>query len=251
MPSTGTPISSSSVRSSGAPGSYTEAGPPERTSAFGLRRRTRSRSTSWGSSSAKTPHSRRRRAISCEYWPPKSSTRTSSRATSTLPASAPPSSTRGASMTSPVRAGGAASAMPLVRDRGAVGHGGLAVRSHADRLAALQVLALRLERRRHHDLRPVERGDVLVSAGGHRGAERAHQVERAVVLVRRAEQDLLERAVLDGGDAGAARQRGMERRHPPVVAATRGLLAASERRADHHGVGATGDGLGDVSPGPH
>ena len=33
---------------------------------------------SWGSSSLKTPHSRMRRAISCEYWPPKSRTRTSS-----------------------------------------------------------------------------------------------------------------------------------------------------------------------------
>ena len=33
-----------------------------------------------GSSSAKTPHSRIRRAISCEYWPPKSRTRTSSTA---------------------------------------------------------------------------------------------------------------------------------------------------------------------------
>ena len=35
---------------------------------------------SLGSSSAKTPHSRIRRAISCEYWPPKSRTSTSSRA---------------------------------------------------------------------------------------------------------------------------------------------------------------------------
>ena len=31
-----------------------------------------------GSSSAKTPHSRMRRAINCEYWPPKSRTSTSS-----------------------------------------------------------------------------------------------------------------------------------------------------------------------------
>ena len=43
--------------------------------------------TSCGSSSEKTPHSRIRRAISCEYWPPKSSTRTSSRG---RPAARPP-----------------------------------------------------------------------------------------------------------------------------------------------------------------
>ena len=39
------------------------------------------RGVSCGSSSAKTPHSRIRRAISCEYCPPKSRTSTSSRAT--------------------------------------------------------------------------------------------------------------------------------------------------------------------------
>ena len=53
------------------------------------------------------------------------------------------------------------------------------------------------------------------------------------------------------GDAGAARQRGVERRHAPVVAAPGSLLAAGERRADHHGVGAAGDRLRDVAAGPH
>ena len=57
-------------------------GPPESTSAAGAARGSRSRSVSCGSSSEKTPHSRIRRAISCEYWPPKSSTRTSSCAVS-------------------------------------------------------------------------------------------------------------------------------------------------------------------------
>ena len=48
----------------------TDAGPPERISPLGLRRATSSAPTWWGSSSEKTPHSRTRRAISCEYWPP-------------------------------------------------------------------------------------------------------------------------------------------------------------------------------------
>ena len=60
--------------------------------------------------------------------------------------------------------------------------GGLAVRAHADRLLALELLALGLQRRRDHHLGAVERGDVLVAAGRHRGPQRAHQVEGAVVL---------------------------------------------------------------------
>ena len=43
----------------------------------------------------------------------------------------------------------------------------------------------------------------------------------------------------------------MERRHPPVVAAAGRLVRAGHRRADHHGVGATGDRLGDVAAGAH
>src|SRR3954454_13226914 len=83
----------------------------------------------------------------------------------------------------------------------------LAAGSHPDALLALEVLALGLQRRGDHQLRPVELGDVLVAAGGHRCAQAAHQVERAVVLVRGAEQDLLERGVLHGLHARAARER--------------------------------------------
>ena len=94
-------------------------------------------------------------------------------------------------------------------------------------------------------------GDVLVAAGGHRGAQAAHQVEGAVVLVRRAEQDLLERAVLGRLHARAARKRRMEGRHPPVVAVPGRLVGAGERRADHHGVGAAGERLRDVAAVAH
>src|SRR5213079_3777564 len=58
---------------------------------------------------------------------------------------------------------------------------------------------------------------------GHRGRERAEEVEGAVVLVRRPHQDLPERRHLLRLHAGATRQGRMERRHPPVVTATRSL----------------------------
>jgi len=101
--------------------------------------------------------------------------------------------------------------------------------AHADRLVALELLALRLQRRGDHHLGAVEGRDVLVAAGRHRGPQAAHQVEGAVVLVGGAEQDLLERAVLGRLDAGAARQVGMEGRHPPVVAVSGRLVGARER----------------------
>jgi hypothetical protein len=79
----------------------------------------------------------------------------------------------------------------------------------------------------------------------------SEQVERAVVLVGRTRQDLLDRGDLLGLHARAARQRRMERGHPPVIAAAWRLVGARHRRTDHHGVGAAGDRLGDVAPGAH
>ena len=52
-------------------------------------------------------------------------------------------------------------------------------------------------------------------------------------------------------DARAARQRRVERRHAPVVAAAGRLVGACERRADHHRVGAAGDRLRDVAAVAH
>src|SRR3954453_1828253 len=223
MPSTGMPSSSSSARRRGAPSAYTEAGPPERISPRGARRLISSTSTVCGSSSLKTPHSRTRRAISWEYWPPKSRTSPSSERV----AAAPAAGGRGVVSASATRR-----LLPDERRRShaaaIVGHrlgrgcrdcgaGG----AHADRLVPLKLLALRLERRRDHDLSAMERGDVLVTAGGHRRAQRTHQVERAVVLVGRAEKDLLERPVLGRLDARAARERRVERGHAPVEAAAR------------------------------
>src|SRR5579884_937279 len=69
---------SSKMRGStrGAPSEYTEAGPPERMSACGLRARIASGEIVCPTSSEYTRASRTRRAISCAYWPPKSRTRT-------------------------------------------------------------------------------------------------------------------------------------------------------------------------------
>src|SRR4030095_5386622 len=63
---------------------------------------------------------------------------------------------------------------------------------HPDALAALERLALGLQRRRHHDLGLLELLECLVAGGGHRRAQRTEQIERAVVLVRGADEDLLE-----------------------------------------------------------
>src|SRR5437763_259214 len=78
--------------------------------------------------------------------------------------------------------------------------------AHAYTLLALEVLALGLECRRHGQLRAVELGDVPVAAGGHRGAQRAHEVERPIVLAGRPLDDLLEGAVRRGRHARAARE---------------------------------------------
>ena len=49
----------------------------------------------------------------------------------------------------------------------------------------------------------------------------------------------------------AARQRRVEGRHAPVVAAAGRLVGGGERRTDHHRVGAARDRLGDVAAGAH
>src|SRR4051794_145112 len=226
MPKVGMSRSSSCVGNSGAPGSETEAGPPKRTNPFGFRSRIFSTGVEAGSISAKTPHSRIRRAINCEYWPPKSRTRTSSTAPPAGGDDREDSPDRESPRSETGPAGRSTSAPLVIRYGDSRSHSGPPVRAHPHRLLVLQLLPLAHQRRRDHHLGPLEGADVLVAAGGHRGFQRPHQVEGAVVLLGRAEEDLLQRPVLLGGDAGAARQRGMEGRHPPVEAATRGLLGA-------------------------
>src|SRR5438093_2574567 len=63
----------------GAPGSYTDAGPPERITPFTLRDARSSHVVAYGRTSQYTRHSRTRRAMSCAYWAPRSTTAMSSR----------------------------------------------------------------------------------------------------------------------------------------------------------------------------
>src|SRR5829696_1544850 len=82
MPSVGTPSSKIRGSTCGAPSAYTDAGPPERTSATGFRRRSSSAEAACETSSEYTRASRTRRAISCEYCPPRSTTSTGRSSTS-------------------------------------------------------------------------------------------------------------------------------------------------------------------------
>src|SRR5215217_8348669 len=70
------PSSSRRGSRAGAPGSYTDRGPPDRTMALASWALTVAGSTSQATTSEKTWHSRMRRAMSWAYWAPKSSTRT-------------------------------------------------------------------------------------------------------------------------------------------------------------------------------
>src|SRR2546430_3896112 len=91
--------------------------------------------------------------------------------------------------------------------------------AHAHALVSLQRLALGLQGRRDNDLGAIELSEVLVPARRHRGAQPAEEVEGAVVLARRPDEDLLQGSVLRARHAGAARQSGMEGGHTPVKAA--------------------------------
>src|SRR3954463_3506666 len=76
MPRVGMPCSKIAGSIRGAPSAYTDAGPPERMIATGLCRRISSSDARCDTSSEYTRASRTRRAISCEYWPPRSTTST-------------------------------------------------------------------------------------------------------------------------------------------------------------------------------
>src|SRR5688572_20634826 len=126
---------------------------------------------SWGRSSLNTPSSRIRRAISCEYWPPKSRTRTSSAAAATSGAVASVATISGSApgtllsgtwtlsvtVGSCVAASAAAERL-LIRGENSRFDVGLAVRAHPHVLLLLELLALGLQRRRDHHLGAVELG---------------------------------------------------------------------------------------------
>src|SRR2546426_8951340 len=76
MPSTGTPASYSATSIDGASSTCTDAGPPERMIPFGRRASISSKGIERGTISEYTCASRTRRAISCAYCAPKSTTST-------------------------------------------------------------------------------------------------------------------------------------------------------------------------------
>src|SRR5262245_49931741 len=78
---------------------------------------------------------------------------------------------------------------------------------HADALGTLECLAFGLQGRREHHLGLLELLERLVPGGGHRGAQRAEEVERAVVLVRGADEDLGQRRPVRRLHPRAAGQR--------------------------------------------
>src|ERR1019366_2474916 len=82
--------------------------------------------------------------------------------------------------------------------------------THPHTLGPLEGFPLGLEGGGDHDLGLLEFLDRLVPAGGHGGPERAEQVHPAVVLVGRAEEDLLHGTSDRRLPPGPARGRGKE-----------------------------------------
>ncbi len=107
--------------------------------------------------------------------------------------------------------------------------------------------AQRLGNRADDDLDALELLEVGVAGRRHRAAQAADEVHRAVGHVRRAVQDLGERADRPSSHAVAARQLGVRGLDAPVEALARRLGGARERRADHDRVGAAGDRLRQVA----
>src|SRR5712692_10088277 len=125
--------------------------------------------------------SRIRRAISCVYCPPKSTTAI-------------------LSVSSIARPTGLARASEL--------------------LGLLEDLAFGLDRGGDDQLGLLKLADVARSHRSHARPDRAHEVQRAVLGEGGSEEDLLERSRDAHADAGAARQVHVRRRHPPVIAAS-------------------------------
>src|SRR2546426_980150 len=120
-----------------------------------------------------------------------------------------------------------------------------------DWLSLLKELAFILDRRGDDELGLLELAQRARPADSHGGAQGADQVLGAIVDASRAQQDLTERPALADVDSGAARQVGIGGGHPPVIAATGRVGRAGQDRADHHRVGAGGEGLGVVAAHAH
>src|SRR5438270_2694157 len=233
MPSVGTPSSKMRGSTRGASSAYTDAGPPLKISACGLRARICSTVTSWPTSSEYTRHSRTRRAISCAYCPPRSRTSTG--------------------RSSGARSGSGRTLAPIVRR--------LLRDRHVVRMALTQAGGGDAD-----ELRPLHLLDRRRAAIAHRLAQPTDELvqdPRQRPLVGNAALDALRYELVDVLDVAlevavarrAARAHGPERAHPAVFLEAFALLqhdlagalvGAGEQRARHHRVGAGGDCLGDV-----
>src|SRR5829696_2373038 len=257
MPSVGTPSSKIRGSTCGAPSAYTDAGPPERTSATGFRRRSSSAEAACETSSEYTRASRTRRAISCEYCPPRSTTSTgrSSVAGGTsrfpqTPSTGPLSRTGGcaagrrATTSAPV-------IRSVLRDRDVVrvrlAHAGTRDPDEARRLERLDrrgaAVAHRLpqaadELVQHARERPLV-GDAALDPLRHEFLHVLHVALEVAILREPARLHRAERA------HAAVLLHTLPRLRQDDVAGR--LVGAGEHRAEHHRVGAPRDRLGDVA----
>src|SRR6266511_4023946 len=234
MPSVGIPSSKMPRSTRGAFSAYTDAGPPERITAYGLRRRISSGVTRCPTSSEYTRASRTRRAISCAYCPPKSTTSTG--------------------RSSGALSGSGRISAPIVR------------RLLRDRHVVWMALA-QPRRGDARELRALHLLDGRRTAVPHRLAQTADELmqdARKRALVRNAPLDPLRDELLDVLDvplevAVARRAAGAhraERAHPAVLLEPFALVEddlsgafvrSRQQRARHDGVGAGRDRLRDVA----
>jgi hypothetical protein len=109
-------------------------------------------------------------------------------------------------------------------------------------------LALAGDARRVDHLDPLHRADVARAEGGHRLAQRADEVLRAVGDDAGPSRIFSSEPAVPDADARAARQRRRGSGHAPVGAPTGRLLRARQRRAEHQQVGAGAIALASSPP---
>src|SRR5918995_15901 len=240
MPSVGMPSSKMPASTRGACSAYTDAGPPERITAYGFRAQICCGVTLCETSSEYTLASRTRRAISCAYWPPKSST-------STGRSSGAGSGTGSRTTSAPI-------VRRLLRDR--------------------HVVRVRLAQARAgdpHELRLLQLRDGGCAAVAHRLPQAANELVEHVphrALVGHAALDALGDHLLDVLDVPLevavlrepARLHRADRAHAAVLLValalahhdvTGALLGSGEERPEHGGVGSGGERLREVAGGRH
>src|SRR5438876_2070101 len=170
--------------------------------------------------------SRTRRAISCVYCPPKSTTAILSVGG---PSRGPPNS-RAKGATPPSHSPGPGCSSRPGESGALLGVlvATLLLPRASELLGLLEDLAFGLDRGSDDQLRLLQFADVARAHRAHAGPDRAHEVQGAVLGEGRAEEDLFERPRDAHANAGAARQVHVRRGHPPVIAASRRLDRARE-----------------------